>query len=82
MFLFLLQIECLFLALTSVGRDIQIELPNIFARLFDIVREVLLKSNSGLQVQKNLLQLIELRAANWQLPISALNYYYPKTNSI
>lgn len=76
------EIECLFLALTSVGRDIQIELPNIFARLFDIVREVLLKSNSGLQVQKNLLQLIELRAANWQLPISALNYYYPKTNSI
>lgn len=32
-------------------------------------------------VQKTLMQLIELHAANWALPASAVRYYYSNSNS-
>lgn len=75
-----LQIECLFLTLTSLGRDLQNELPAMFKKLFSIIKVVFLKGANEQQIQKIFLQLMELRLANWQLPVSALNYYYPKSS--
>ena len=34
-------------------------------------------SRASQQVKTTLLQLIELHAATWQLPASAVRYYYP-----
>ncbi|KAK7590860.1 hypothetical protein V9T40_002473 [Parthenolecanium corni] len=75
------EIECLFLTLTSLGRDIECELPAMFKKLFSIIKTVFLKGSNGQQIQKIFLQMMELRAANWQLPVSALNYYYPKSSN-
>lgn len=79
-YLFHLQIECLYLTLTNVGQDIECELPTMFKKLFTTIRDIFLKGANEPQIQKILLQLIELRAARWLLPISALNYYYPKAS--
>lgn len=75
-----LQIECLFRTLTSVGRDLEIELPARLNQLYDKIRNVFLKSTLGPEIKKVMLQLIELRANSWQLPVSALNFYYPQSS--
>lgn len=72
----ILQVESLFIVLTSIGKDLENELPDSLRRLYVIIRDVFLKSNDDTQVKKMLLQLIELRAAKWQLPMSAVGYYY------
>lgn len=73
-----LQIECLFLALTSVGKDLELEIRESLEKLFYVIKQVFLMNADSPQIKKTLLQLIELRAANWQLPVSAISYYYPK----
>ncbi|XP_065205404.1 uncharacterized protein LOC135835181 isoform X2 [Planococcus citri] len=75
------EIECLFRALTSVGRDLELELPARLNQLYDKIKEVFLKSNLGPEIKKVMLQLIELRATGWQLPLSALNFYYPQSSN-
>ncbi|KAF4528084.1 hypothetical protein B566_EDAN016504 [Ephemera danica] len=73
--------ECLFFVLTSIGRDLDSEMamrmPGLMAALRDAFLTAALPG-----VRKTLLQLIEMRAARWQLPAPAVMYYYPGSSAI
>lgn len=72
--------ECLFFVLTSIGRDLEAELPQQLEQLLGSVRDGFLANtaNTSAAVRRTLLQLIELQASNWQLPGSSVLYYYPR----
>lgn len=70
--------ECLFFVLTSIGRDLETELPQQLELLLASVRDGFLASAGSANVGRTLLQLIELHASNWQLPGSSVLYYYPR----
>ncbi|CAG9858290.1 unnamed protein product [Phyllotreta striolata] len=70
--------ECLFFVLTSIGRDLEAELPQQLEQLLANVRDGFLASAGSPGVRRTLLQLIELHASNWQLPGSSVLYYYPR----
>lgn len=74
----LAEIECLFFVLTSIGRDLEQELPAQLDQLLTSVRDGFLASAALPAVRKTLLQLIELKASNWQLSGPTVLYYYPK----
>lgn len=73
----LTETECLFFTLTAIGRDLEQELPKALEQLLAGVRDAFLAAATVPAIRKTLLQLIELHAANWQLPASAVSYYYP-----
>jgi len=72
--------ECLFFVLSSIGRDLETELPTRMNAILGGVRDAFLTSTVVPAIRKTLLQLIELHAAQWQLPAPAIMYYYPATN--
>lgn len=74
----LAEIECLFFVLTSIGRDLEQELPSQLDHLLTSVRDGFLASAALPAIRKTLLQLIELKASNWQLSGPTVLYYYPK----
>lgn len=74
----LAETECLFFVLTSIGRDLENELPSQLEQLLGSVRDGFLASAGAPAVRRTLLQLIELHASNWQLPGSSVLYYYPR----
>lgn len=78
----LAETECLFFVLTSIGRDLEQELPQQLDLLMGGVRDGFLMSmeqgGAGQAVRKTLLQLIELHASSWQLNGSGVLYYYPR----
>ncbi|XP_063221405.1 CBP80/20-dependent translation initiation factor isoform X2 [Bacillus rossius redtenbacheri] len=67
--------DSLFFVLTSVGRDLEQELPGKLTHLIASARDAFLLTPGLPPVKKTLLQLIELRAAKWQLSASAVMYY-------
>ncbi|GAB6032647.1 hypothetical protein CHUAL_011525 [Chamberlinius hualienensis] len=71
------EIECLFIVLTSVGRDLATECPQRMQSLMSAVREAFLVPTISPSVHKTLLQLIELNASHWQMMAPAVTYYYP-----
>lgn len=73
-------IECLFFVLTSIGRDLEQEMPKELEQVLAGVRDAFLTAVTIPAIRKTLLQLIELHAAKWQLPASAVMYYYPGTS--
>lgn len=79
-FYFLFQMECLFFVLSSIGKDLETELPARMNAVLAGVRDAFLTSAVVPAIRKTLLQLIELHAAQWQLPAPAIMYYYPATN--
>lgn len=74
----LAETECLFFVLTSIGRDLESELPAQLEQLLANVRDGFLASAGSPPVRRTLLQLIELHASNWQLSGSSVLYYYPR----
>lgn len=80
MILISMQMECLFFVLSSIGKDLEIELPTRMNAVLAGVRDAFLTSAAIPAIRKTLLQLIELHAAQWQLPAPAIMYYYPGTN--
>lgn len=74
----LAEIECLFFVLTSIGKDLEQELPQQLDQLLISVRDGFLASAAVPTIRKTLLQLIELKASNWQLSGPTVLYYYPK----
>ncbi|XP_037074618.1 uncharacterized protein LOC119095864 isoform X3 [Pollicipes pollicipes] len=73
----LAETECVFLILTSIGRDLEQESPSHLERIMAAVRDALINSSLISAVSKTLLQLVELQAARWQLPAPTVMYYYP-----
>lgn len=71
--------ECLFFVLSSIGRDLETELPKELEQVLTGVRDAFLTAVTTPAIRKTLLQLIELSSAKWQLPASAVMYYYPGT---
>jgi len=71
------EVECLFLVLTHIGRDLMAEAPGQMTLILSCLREAFLMADAPPQVRKTLLQLIELQAAGWQLPAESVMYYYP-----
>ncbi|KAL1491633.1 hypothetical protein ABEB36_012202 [Hypothenemus hampei] len=71
--------ECLFFVLTSIGRDLEAEIPQQLDQLLANVRDAFLANQGSSSVRRTLLQLIELHASNWQLPGSSVLYYYPRS---
>lgn len=71
------EVECLFLVLTHIGRDLLAEIPGQMSLILSCLRDAFLSSDAPQQVRKTLLQLIELQAAGWQLPAESVMYYYP-----
>lgn len=67
--------DSLFFVLTSIGRDLENELPGQISVLLASVRDAFLKTATIPAVKKTLLQLIELHASRWQLPAPAVMYY-------
>lgn len=74
----LAEIECLFFVLTSIGKDLEQELPAQLDKLVISVRDGFLANAAVPTIRKTLLQLIELKASNWQLSGPTVLYYYPK----
>lgn len=72
------EIECLFFVLTSIGRDLENELPQKMHQLVAAVRDAFINPSISSFIRKTLLQLIELHASNWQLTTPAVTYYYPR----
>ncbi|KAF5288977.1 hypothetical protein FQA39_LY03856 [Lamprigera yunnana] len=68
----LTETECLFFVLTSIGRDLENELPSQLEQLLVSVRDAFLATTGVTSVRRTLLQLIELHASNWQLPGSSV----------
>ncbi|CAG7837632.1 unnamed protein product [Allacma fusca] len=74
----------LFTIMTSIGREMEGTFPLKMKQILAAVRDALLGIKphlAGIEisspcVQKTLMQLIELHAANWHLPASAVRYYY------
>ncbi|XP_015520160.1 CBP80/20-dependent translation initiation factor isoform X1 [Neodiprion pinetum] len=74
----LAETDCLFFILTCIGKDLDTELPAQLQQLLGSVRDAFLAEQTVLPaVRRTLLQLIELHAAQWQLPAPAVVYYYP-----
>jgi hypothetical protein len=73
--LFLFQTDSLFFVLTSIGRDLENELPGQIPVLLASVRDAFLTTATIPAVKKTLLQLIELHASRWQLSAPAVMYY-------
>uniref|UniRef100_A0A8D9EVZ8 MIF4G domain-containing protein B n=2 Tax=Cacopsylla melanoneura TaxID=428564 RepID=A0A8D9EVZ8_9HEMI len=71
------EVESLFFVITTIGKDLEAESPQVLKQLFNNIRDIYIFVKSPDPVKKTLLQLIELHAAKWQLPASALRYYYP-----
>ncbi|KAI5717206.1 hypothetical protein M8J77_002057 [Diaphorina citri] len=71
------EVESLFFVITTIGKDLESESPQVLKQLFNNIRDIYIFAKSPDPVKKTLLQLIELHAAKWQLPASALRYYYP-----
>ncbi|KAL1451208.1 hypothetical protein WDU94_003492 [Cyamophila willieti] len=71
------EVEPLFFVITTIGKDLEAESPQVLKQLFNNIRDIYIFVKSPDPVKKTLLQLIELHAAKWQLPASALRYYYP-----
>jgi hypothetical protein len=61
--------------LTTIGRDLESEMPGQVPVLLASVRDAFLKTATIPAVKKTLLQLIELHASRWQLPAPAVMYY-------
>jgi len=75
------EVETMFLVLTHIGKDLEAETPGRMSLLVTCLREAFLSSNLQPQISKTLLQLIELRAADWNLPAQAVMYYYPGSSA-
>lgn len=73
----LAEIECVFMVMTSIGRDLEREWPSRLDSVLSTCRDTLLNTPLTNTVSKTLLQLVELHAARWQLPASTVMYYYP-----
>lgn len=67
--------DSLFFVLTSIGRDLENELPTHIPLLLASVRDAFLEPAAVPAIKKTLLQLIELHASRWQLPARAVMYY-------
>jgi len=72
----------MFLVLTHIGKDLEAETPGRMSLLVTCLREAFLTPHVSPQISKKLLQLIELRAADWNLPAQAVMYYYPGGSSL
>jgi len=79
--LYISEIEILFVVLTHIGRDLENEMPGRMSLLITCLREAFLTPHLNKQIGKTLLQLIELRAAGWNLPAQAVMYYYPGSSA-
>ncbi|KAK9503680.1 hypothetical protein O3M35_010189 [Rhynocoris fuscipes] len=69
------EIECLFFTVTTVGRDLETEDPRLLDSLMWAVRDAFLAPGTSQPNKQTLLQLIELKAAKWQLPAYTIMYY-------
>lgn len=77
----MLKTDSLFFILTSIGEDLDADLPAHLEVLLSNMRDTFLsRERMRPTVRKILLQLIELHAAHWQLPAPAVVYYYPRSN--
>jgi len=76
------EVETMFLVLTHIGKDLEAETPGRMSLLVTCLREAFLTPHVSPQISKKLLQLIELRAADWNLPAQAVMYYYPGGSSL
>lgn len=75
------QLECLFFVMTGIGRDLEQEIPAKMATIMAAIRDAFLETSwFPVAAQRTLLQLVELRAAKWQLPATAVTYYYPSAS--
>lgn len=68
--------ECLFSILSGIGWKIENELPKKMQSIWNAIRDAFVDMDSFPALQCILLQLLELRAAKWQLPATAVTYYY------
>jgi hypothetical protein len=75
LYCFFPQTDSLFFVLTSIGRDLENELPTHIPLLLASVRDAFLEPAAVPAIKKTLLQLIELHASRWQLPARAVMYY-------
>ncbi|KAJ9596378.1 hypothetical protein L9F63_012586 [Diploptera punctata] len=67
--------DSLFFVLTTIGRDLENELPAQIPILLASIRDAFLQTATIPTIKKTLLQLIELHASKWQLPAPAIMYY-------
>lgn len=72
------EVECLFYVLTSIGMDLEMELPMQLQQLMERVRYGFLASSASAEIRRMLLQVIELKASSWQLSESTKSYYESK----
>ncbi|XP_014244320.1 MIF4G domain-containing protein A [Cimex lectularius] len=69
------EIECLFFTVTTIGRDLEMEDSKLLDGLMNSVRDAFLSQSTTESIRKTLLQLIELRASKWSLPLGAFVFY-------
>lgn len=62
--------ESVFFVMTAIGPDLEEESPQYLDRFMNFVRDGFLSNDSSANLKRILLQLIELRASNWQMPDS------------
>lgn len=71
----LLEVECLFFVLTSIGSDLEVEFPKNMKQLLVRVRNGFLENSTSAEVRRILLQVIEMSASSWELSESSKLYY-------
>lgn len=74
------EVESLFFVFSSIGQDLEVFLPNKLNEIMDQMRIQFLKQTTSPSFRKTLLQMIELRASKWALPVESIIYYYPSNS--
>ena len=69
------QIECLFFVVTTIGKDLENEIPRQLESLMASVRDAFVREGTPVEIRKTLIQLVEMRANHWQLPAYTVAYY-------
>lgn len=76
------EIESLFFVVTTIGRDLEADCPRLMESLMCAVRDAFLSEGASAPIRRTLLQLVELRAARWQLPARTIHYYQTDRKSV
>lgn len=77
-----IEIECLRSTLMTSGAHLEVESSDKMEKLISMMRDAFLDAGTSAAVRKTLLELIELRATNWEFNLQQSIYYFPYTRSV
>lgn len=72
---FINDIELLMFVMSAVNLDLEMNFPELKIELIASVRDAFLSSRASAQVRIFLLELVEMAASKWRLPVRTIHFY-------